>query len=536
MFDSFHYCQKVSEQHRKEMGQFFTHSIVASFMVKWVLRSGIKRLYDPAFGLGAFLPPDNNVSFTASEIDSKVLEYCREQAANQLVFVQQEDYLTTWGRTHSNVVCNPPYMRFQKFVNRDAVFQKFQKHLDLPLSGYTNTASAFLLKSLSEMDGHGRLSYVMPLEFLNAGYGTLVKKKLLENQHLFGIISLECEKDIFPDATTSVGIILYDCSKKHSKVAFYSVKTLCELESFDSLSPSNEIDVSEIDPTAKWLPYFNASKIIINQEKMVPLDHYGRFSRGIATGANEFFVLSKSKAAALELPLEECQPCITRSSQISHPIIDEDDINSMLEADIPVLLFTANGSASEGALKYIKHGESAGYHERFLTKHRKPWYKTEKRFPSHLLLGVFSRGGYKVILNRSKALNLTCYHGFQPNLLGIKYLHRLFLYFLSKAGREIIGLCMRKYGDALDKFEPNDLNAAFVLTPTSFDMISNEEVECELRFVCSEGRLSEVFEEKFTELVKQSRIISTEEAVEFSKSPALHPASQLSPSLFAAAR
>jgi adenine-specific DNA-methyltransferase len=350
----------------------------------------------------------------------------------------------------------------------------------------------------------------MPLEFLNTGYGTLVKKRLLEERHLVGIVNLECEKDIFPDATTSVGILLYDCAVECSKVSFYSLKKIEELQSLDSLEPTTIVDVDKLDPKSKWLPYFQSNKVSFNQELMVQLDYYGRFSRGIATGANEFFVLSKSRVASLELSLDDCHPCITRSSQISRPIFSDKDVSEMLEADIPAFLFSANGTASAGAKRYIRHGESLGYHERFLTKHRTPWYKTESRSPSPLLLGVFSRGGYKIILNRSNALNLTCYHGFQPNLFGLQYVNHLFLYFLSKAGREIIGLSMRKYGDSLDKFEPNDLNSAFVPKPDFFDTITDKEIAEGIRIVSSEGILPDVLEVKFAQLNKSPTMQSTQ--------------------------
>ena len=501
-FDQVHYCRTVSEEHRKEIGQFFTHPKVADFMVEWVLGSGVRELYDPAFGLGAFLPMEPDVSFSASEIDSVAINYCREKAASNLPFLIQEDYLRAWGKCHPNIVCNPPYMRFQKFLTRDSVFADFKRHLNLTLSGYTNTASAFLLKSISELDGRGRLSYIMPLEFLNTGYGSLVKARLLEGSHLVAIINLECEKEIFPDATTSVGILLYDCAVESQKVSFYSLKSIDELQSLDFIQPTTMIEVDKLDPNAKWLPYFQSDKVSFNQELIVPLDYYGRFSRGIATGANEFFVLSQSKASSLGISPHECQPCITRSSQVSHPIISDKDVSEMLEADIPALLFSANGTVSSGAKEYIRHGETLGYHERFLTKHRTPWYKTESRSPSPLLLGVFSRGGYKIILNRSNALNLTCYHGFQPNLFGLRYVSHLFLYMLSKTGREIIGLSMRKYGDALDKFEPNDLNSANVPKPDFFDKITAEEVEYGIRAVSLEGVLPKELEERFAQLKK----------------------------------
>ncbi len=105
------------------------------------------------------------------------------------------------------------------------------------------------------------------------------------------------------------------------------------------------------------------------------------------------------------------------------------------------------------------------------------------RLSSPLLLVVFSRGGYKVILNKSNALNLTCFHGFQPNLLGRDYIKHLFLYLFSQTGREIFSLSRRKYGDFLYKFEPNDLNRALVPSIDFFASLPFEKVPESVQFI-----------------------------------------------------
>ena len=89
-------------------------------------------------------------------------------------------------------------------------------------------------------------------------------------------------------------------------------------------------------------------------------------------------------------------------------------------------------------------------------------------------------------------------------------MNHLFLYFLSQTGRDIIGLSMRKYGDALDKFEPNDLNSAFVPKPDYFDTITDKDVENGIRVVSSEGMLPEVLEMKFSQLSKSPTMQSTQ--------------------------
>jgi len=503
------YFQKTDSSHRKKFGQFFTHPDVAQFMTNWVLASGQETIYDPAFGLGAFYLPIQNredINFYGSEIDPTVLEFGLEFGLNSSLdfklSIKIEDYLLAWDKQHQNIVCNPPYMRFQKFLNRDRVAKEFQEKLGIKLSGYTNTASAFLLKSISEMDGKGRLAYVMPLEFLNTGYGTMVKQELIINKHLVSIIKLDCEKEIFPDATTSVGIILYDSYKKYDAVNFYSLDSVNSLKEFAKLLPTKVILTNDLKPNTKWLPYFQKDALIVKNNELVPLREYGRFSRGIATGANEFFVLKPSDLKHKLFLATEYLPCITRSSQIKKPIFDLEDYQQLVAKDLPVYLFAAHDQHSEAADRYIQYGVSQGFDRRFLTKSRNPWYKTEKREPSHLWLGVFSRGGYKVVLNRSNALNLTCFHGFQPNLLGINQIERLFLYLSSQVGRQIISLSMRKYGDDLDKFEPNDLNMALVPAPSYFDQMPEDLIKDAIAWIEKTGTIPQNIDEYFAPLAR----------------------------------
>lgn len=475
------YTNKVGLDHRKQLGQFFTPPAVSRFMIDWVSDAERIEIFDPAFGLGAFyqaMPPEKRSGFQAMEIDPKVIQYWAKSTNASTAFIQQSDYLKSWGKTHRNIICNPPYMRFQKFANRDTVFRDFESKIGLRLSGYTNTASAFLLKSLEELEPGGRLAYIMPLEFLNAGYGQLVKECILKDCHLSAVISFENEKEIFPEATTSVGIILLDASRAHENVSFYSVDSLASLEKFTELMPVSMVSSNQLNPTEKWLPYFSRQSFSVSSELSTPLSTYGRFSRGIATGANEFFTLSPSRIAELGLDADrDCSLCITKSAQIKGAFFNNENLEALKSANKAVFLFSAEEPLSLSAKEYVRLGEEAGYNQRYLTKNRKPWFKAETRQAAPLLLGVFSRGGYKIIRNYSDALNLTCYHGFQPDLFGHTYINQLFLYFCSDVGRQVTSLCARKYGDALDKFEPNDINAAKVPTPSFFDELFGDRLE-----------------------------------------------------------
>lgn len=503
--DAAAYLDSVGDAHRKAVGQFFTPPQVANFMVRWVLQSDVNGIHDPGFGLGAFLdatPEEVRKNFTGSEVDPNILDYWKVRASSDAfgISVRQEDYLLSWGRKFGNIVCNPPYMRFQKFLNRKVVFREFEEQLNIRMSGYMNTASAFLLKSLSELQAGGRLAYIMPLEFLNTGYGRIVKERLTAESHLSAVISLDCENDVFSDAVTSVGIVLYDTSRRYSHTKFFKVSAIEDLETILDSEAVAEAPVSQLLPEENWLLYFDDSPIVVDRTKTVPLAHYGRFSRGIATGANKFFALKPSKAKELGLEASDVLPSITKSMQISAPIFTKADYDDLVKRDEPVLLFSVNGRVSVNASEYIRYGELKGFNEGFITKNRNPWYKMERRNPSPLLLGVFSRGGYKVVRNKTDVLNLTCFHGFQPNIWGEKYIDRLFLYLHSSIGREIASLSMRRYGDALDKFEPNDLNKASVPAPQIFDEIPYDHVRVALRQLDNSGTLPDFVDGWFKQL------------------------------------
>ncbi|HPT98949.1 MAG TPA: SAM-dependent methyltransferase, partial [Armatimonadota bacterium] len=166
----------------------------------------------------------------------------------------------------------------------------------------------------------------------------------------------------------------------------------------------------------------------------------------------------------------------------------------------PVYLLRAGDPPSAAAACYIRRGEAEGYHRRYLTRFRDPWYRLERRRPAPILFGAFSRDGYKVIRNHSQALNLTCYHGFQPAGQGARYVERLFLYLLSRVGRETVALNVRQYGAALGKYEPNDLNQALVPSMEWLDRLDEEQAAVEIEHA-RHGYLSSEMEALFETLI-----------------------------------
>jgi len=476
------YHSVVDLGHRQRHGQFFTPPPVARFMCRWLLEKGAVEVFDPAFGLGAFYFAAKELNpairFRGVEKDATILAHFRGDHSNlddTTISLSNADYFSVWGTKHPAIVCNPPYMRFQYFTDRQRVIPEIESHLGQRLSGYLNIASAFLLKSLHELAPGGCLAYLMPLEFLNTGYGETVKRVLLDKGRLKALLRIEPEGEVFPDAITSVGIILVFDDGTHEPVKFCTVQTLDQLERNLSDLPCRSVPREELTPTDKWLRHFE-EPYALNRGAFQPLSLYGSFSRGIATGANEFFLLSKSDAAKWGLPTSILHPCISRSAQIKQVLITDADVQRLIESDERVLLVDLCASESDTVKRYIEFGEHRGVDERYLTRMRTPWFKLESRQLSPILFGVFSRNGFKVIRNMSSAVSLTCFHCFYPNFFGAQFVDHLFLYLCSRVGQQILSMEVRKYGDKLDKFEPHDLNKSLVPSPGWFARISVQEV------------------------------------------------------------
>ncbi|MBN2020986.1 MAG: N-6 DNA methylase [Sedimentisphaerales bacterium] len=515
------YSSVVDSGHRREYGQFFTPPEIAAFMCRWALSAGSPSLYDPAFGLGSFyfaatsITP--SINFTGMELDTEILNHFNAYAhKKENLTVACRDYLTQWGWTCQAIVCNPPYMRFQHFINRSKVFASFERNLRIRLSGYTNIASAFLLKSLSELRHNGRLAYIMPLEFLNTGYGAIIKERLLHNGTLKALIKLEAEKEVFPDVTTSVGIILASNDGVIAPVRFYVLKNLRDLSDILSTCPMREVSAANLNPSEKWLKYFENGHVSFCSPDLVSIDFYGRFTRGIATGANEFFTMSRSKAEKLGIARECFISCITKSAQVRTPVFTQSNYEELERIDANVLLLNVTGEPTGEIHNYVQYGEKMGFHLRYLTKMRTPWFKLERRKPAPLLFGVFSREKFKVVRNFSSAINLTCYHCFYPNLFGRQVCDALFLYFQSKAARQILSISMRHYGDGLEKFEPNDLNFALAPSPGWLSKLAPDAVKNAIKYCAKHKTLPKEVEAIFDPLTRfaersTSKVISTPE-------------------------
>lgn len=495
------FAASVPTIERKKLSQFFTPVAVAEFMAQWIVSNpSCKTVLDPAIGLGIFfrtiqkLSPSNHYKFVGYDIDKTVLEKATDLFSTNDVEFRNEDYLfNDWGNFYDGIICNPPYLKFQDYKNRRSSLTEFQSRLDMNLSGFTNIYSMFMLKSVNQLSVNGRAAYLIPSEFLNADYGTTIKKLLLENGSLRFVILFDAKENVFDDALTTSCILLFSNDDKFKTVTFINAGKVSDLSKL-SEQIANYPDVkisgktvfySDLDPDVKWRKFYQKQ----NGEKfknLIPLSAYGKVVRGIATGDNDYFTFDEKKKEAFGIEDKFLLPCLTKAIHADKNFFTQEDFDKLRKKGSRTFLFNAFDTTNKAVQEYIALGEKLEVNTRYLTSHRNPWYAIEHRPPAPILITVFNRNGLRFVKNETRARNLTCFHCFYLNLFASQKQDLLMAYFLTDVSTEVLNDNRREYGGGLNKFEPNDLNKANVINLDAID----EKTEREIVEAYQEYRLS----------------------------------------------
>lgn len=442
----------------RALGQYFTHPVIGEFMVRFAC-PGAGTLLDPALGSGLFPRLAREIApgcvVTAYEVDPEVLQAFPPRGLT----LRQQDYLTgPWEERYDAIVCNPPYRRFQGIPDREALRREVETRSGVPCPKYMNLCTLFLTKSICQLAPGGRLAYVLPTEFLHAAYARELRARILREGLLRAVIRIRQDRDLFPGAVTTCCILLLDRRPKDGAL-FVSLERPEELagRGLEDL-PGRVLSPEEPAPDRSWMPYFAVSEKTA-YENLVSTARFFRASRGIATGANDYFCLTASQLAAFRIPRSCVVPCLCRSRDVKRPQFTAGDLADLISRDKPVFLLAPEGS--DAPADYLARGLALRINQKYLPAHRDPWYAPEPQIPAPIWIAGACRGGMKIVRNLAGIRTLTTFHlvrpreGVDPDLL--------FAYLRSPIAQELLLRQSRTMGQGLTKLQPGDLNRGQML-------------------------------------------------------------------------
>src|SRR6218665_358002 len=469
------YAKCTSIEHRKKFAQFFTPFSIADLMAKWLLgNKELKTILEPAIGLGIFsralLNYNKNLIIKGFEIDQKIFDKAKNIfEENKNVSIHLQDYMYhDWENKYDGVICNPPYFKFHDYDNKNTV-KEIEDRISCKLNGFTNLYALFLLKSIYQLNENGRAAYIIPSEFLNSDYEKPVKSCLIKSKTIRHIMVIHFEENVFDDALTTASILLCANDNQSSKVQFSNVVNLTDFAAMERIIenypnyPTKEqtVEFKNLDPEIKYRTYYQEQNAL-KYKHLVPFANYGKAVRGIATGANEYFTFSPSKAKEFGIAEKYLLPCICKAIDAKKSFFTDKDFQELQQNGKSVFLLNAI-SADENVKKYLTIGEEQKVHKKFLTAGRTPWYSLENRPPSPIWVSVFNRHGLRFIRNEANISNLTTFHCVYLNMFSAPKADLLFAYLLTDVSRQIFEDNRREYGNGLQKFEPNDINKSKML-------------------------------------------------------------------------
>ena len=472
------YVKKVNLEHRKKYAQFFTPEAISDFMASWVLDGrldGVIEILEPAYGLGIFSRSlskiNSEIHVDGYDIDKTIFAYAKDNLKESEcnIHLVNDNYLTSsWSKQYDGIICNPPYLKFHDYDNTTLI-PMVNKTMNVRLSGFTNIYSLFILKSIYQLKEGGRMAYIIPSEFLNSDYGVEVKKTLLYTGVLRHIVIVDFNKCAFDDALTTACILLCQKQKNTNDIRFSSINSIEQLSSV--LNNYSSYSAKELDPGIKWKQYYEVTQSS-KYYHLVPFSTFAKVSRGIATGANDYFTFKVSKIDKFNIPEDCFLPCICHSTDVKNQIFTIEDFGQIASENKTVYLFNGCHNENEPHVKeYLSRGIELKVDKKYLTASRKPWYAIENRKPSPIWVSVFNRHGLRFIRNKAGVKNLTTFHCVYSK--GVVDTDVLFAYLVTDMAKEIFLDNSRQYGNGLTKFEPNDLNKGNVV---DLRLLNNDEI------------------------------------------------------------
>ena len=178
---------------KKKLGQFFTNPVIAEFMVKLGYSDNVKKVLDPSVGPGVFIKYLNKINSkcekTVFELDQNMIKLFKENVNDNSKIINSDYLKTDIKEKYDLIICNPPYKKFQEIDDRKQLIEIFKNKYSIKMSGYSNYCVYFLIKSINELNINGKCVYIIPYEFLNCGYGEVIKKYLVDKKILSKIIN-----------------------------------------------------------------------------------------------------------------------------------------------------------------------------------------------------------------------------------------------------------------------------------------------------------------------------------------------------------
>ncbi len=471
----------IDREHLRIRGQFWTPDWVAEAMVGYLVAGGATCLFDPAVGAGAFFLAAKRLAavtghvlrLRGTEIDPEALQQARHWGVSgeDLAEVQIRDFvLDPPAGTLAALVANPPYIRHHRLTSETKARLRAicQEITGFTIDGRAGLHVYFLLRGLSLLEQGGRLAFIMPADTVEGVFAPKLWAWIARQYCLDAVITFAPEASPFPGVDTNA--IVFLLRRAALEPTFRWIR--CQAEHPDhlkewTLSGFAVPAGATLDVHTRTLAEGLAtglSRVPANKSAGdATLGQYARVMRGVATGANAFFFLTRCQVQHLAIPAAFLHSALGRTRDAPADEITQQTLDAADRAGRPTLLFAPDGRALAdfplAVQVYLAEGVRSGLPERALIRQRRPWYKMETRAVPPFLFAYLGRRNARFIRNTAGVLPLTSFLCVYPHCRDEEHIEDLWALLSHPDTVGNLGRVGKSYGGGAIKVEPRALES-----------------------------------------------------------------------------
>ncbi len=475
----------IEREKLRGKGQFWTPDWIADAMVAYVAQ-GADVIFDPGVGKGAFytalkkIAPDKN--FFGTDIDPDIIAEARQEGifGKDTILEIRDFILNPPQKRFKAIVANPPYIRHHRLS------PEYKNHFRLTslqtlgdtLDGRAGLHVYFLVQALNLLDKGGRLAFIMPADTCEGVFAEKLWNWISKKFRIEGVITFEHTATPFPNVDTNAIIFLIKNEPPKRKIKWAKCripenKRLAEFLKNDLRGYEHDgLDICDRD-LAEALAVGLSRTPRTNHHFEFTLADFAHVIRGIATGANEFFFLTREQAKKIGIPDTFLLPAVGRTRDTEGEYFTCEALARLEEKGRPTRLFFPNSSRWEAmpetVKNYILEGERMGLAKRSLISTRKPWYKMEVRKVPAFLFAYLGRRNARFIKNDAGVVPLTGFLCIYPRSNDEQYIKKLWAILRHPDTISNLQLVGKSYGSGAIKVEPRSLERL----PLNTNLVNN---------------------------------------------------------------
>jgi len=419
-------------------------------------------------------------------------------------------------------IANPPYLRqelidesFKEFMllsSKNILRSLYDNILKTKINGQSDLYCYFFYRALMLLRReHGVFCFICSNSWLDVSFGYELQKFLLDSVYIRGILENQFRRS-FDQADINTTINFFTTVSEPSKTMAHFIST----DNFNSIlrdgvpntigvkRESKNRFISKLNDdlkryltrskdSGKWGSLFlRAPDVYIEvlnrlNDRLLFLGDIAKYYRGITTGNNEFFLLSKKDALDFKLPEYLLAPTVSSTREIETLSISEENIEKCLflcpfslselsQMDMKPAVDYIKRFASEKTSKQGKHTKAGvSITQASTLKGRKQWWTLNDKRGGHLVIPRLLRERFYIATNETHRIrttdmffNIVFNEGIDVEVASALANSAITYFFIEILGRINVGGRINFYGPEIQEL--------LLIKPTLFEGIKRAEL------------------------------------------------------------